>query len=257
VAIADADNMKAGTTDNEYVHMIIEEGVSSKNPVVLEGFPGIGLVGNIVATQIVAELKMKQIGTIESRLFPPITVLYDGLAHAPVRVYEDPQNDFIVVLSDILIHPMIAYDIGKEITNWAQSLNARLNIPIAGIATMREQRTVFAAATGAEQLNLVKDKTETLVTGSISGIAGSLMNESYISKLPALCLLGETQGPTPDPRAAARVIDVINDLMKLNISTQKLVEEADQIETELQKLAEQVQGAEQVETKGPTQVMYG
>ena len=249
--------MKDGATDNEYIKLIIEEGVSSKNPVILEGFPGIGLVGNIVATQIASELKMKQIGTIESRLFPPITVLYEGIVQAPVRIYEDTQNEFIVVLSDILIHPMTAYDIGKAITSWAQSLNARLNIPIAGIATMREQRTVFAAATGAEQLNLVKDKTETLVTGSISGIAGSLMNESYISKLPALCLLGETQGPTPDPRAAARVIDVINDLLKLNISTQKLVEEADQIETELHKLAEQVQGAEQVETKGPTQVMYG
>ncbi|MEI7826842.1 MAG: proteasome assembly chaperone family protein [Euryarchaeota archaeon] len=249
--------MKAGTTDNEYVNMIVEEGVSSKNPVILEGFPGIGLVGNIVATQIASELKMKQIGIIESRLFPPITVLFDGLAYAPVRVYEDPQNDFIVVLSDILIHPMIAYDIGKAVINWAHSVNARLNIPIAGIATLREQRTVYAAATGAEQLNLVKDKAETLVTGSISGIAGSIMNESYVSKLPALCLLGETQGPTPDPRAAARVIDVINDLMQLNISTQKLVDEADQIETELNKLAEQVQGAEQVETKGPTQVMYG
>jgi uncharacterized protein len=248
--------MKAGT-DNEYVNMIIEEEVSSKSPVILAGFPGIGLVGNIVATQIASELKMKQIGTIESRLFPPITVLFEGLTHAPVRIYEDPQNNFIVVLSDILIHPMIAYDIGKAVIGWAQSLNAKLNIPIAGIATMREERTVYAAATGAEQLSLVKDKTETLVTGSISGIAGSIMNESHINKLPALCLLGETQGPTPDPRAAARVIDVVSNVLNVNISTQKLLEEADQIETELHKLAEQVQGAEQAETKGPTQVMYG
>jgi len=248
--------MKAGT-DNEYVNMIIEREVSSKSPVILAGFPGIGLVGNIVATQIASELKMTQIGTIESRLFPPITVLFDGLTHAPVRIYEDPQNNFIVVLSDILIHPMIAYDIGKAVIGWAQSLNAKLNIPIAGIATMREERTVYAAATGAEQLSLVKDKTETLVTGSISGIAGSIMNESHINKLPALCLLGETQGPTPDPRAAARVIDVVSNILNVNISTQKLVEEAEQIETELHKLAEQVQGAEQAETKGPTQVMYG
>jgi uncharacterized protein len=248
--------MKAGS-DNEYVDMIIEQEVSSKSPVILAGFPGIGLVGNIVATQIAAELKMTQIGTIESRLFPPITVLFDGLTHAPVRIYEDPQNNFIVVLSDILIHPMIAYDIGKAVIGWAQSLNAKLNIPIAGIATMREERTVYAAATGAEQLSLVKDKTETLVTGSISGIAGSIMNESHVNKLPALCLLGETQGPTPDPRAAARVIDVVSNVLNLNISTKKLVEEADQIETELHKLAEQVQGAEQAETKGPTQVMYG
>jgi uncharacterized protein len=248
--------MKAGT-DTEYVDMIIEQEVSSKSPVILAGFPGIGLIGNIVATQIAAELKMTQIGTIESRLFPPITVLFDGLTHAPVRIYEDPQNNFIVVLSDILIHPMIAYDIGKAVIGWAQSLNAKLNIPIAGIATMREERTVYAAATGAEQLSLVKDKTETLVTGSISGIAGSIMNESHVNKLPALCLLGETQGPTPDPRAAARVIDVVSNVLNLNISTKKLVEEADQIETELHKLAEQVQGAEQAETKGPTQVMYG
>ncbi|MGD0172570.1 MAG: proteasome assembly chaperone family protein [Halobacteriota archaeon] len=248
--------MKAGI-DNEYVNMIIEQEVSSKSPVILAGFPGIGLVGNIVATQIASELKMTQIGTIESRLFPPITVLFDGLTHAPVRIYEDPQNNFIVVLSDILIHPMIAYDIGKAVIGWAQSLDAKLNIPIAGIATMREERTVYAAATGAEQLSLVKDKTETLVTGSISGIAGSIMNESHINKLPALCLLGETQGPTPDPRAAARVIDVVSNVLNVNISTQKLVEEADQIETELHKLAEQVQGAEQAETKGPTQVMYG
>jgi uncharacterized protein len=248
--------MKAGT-DNEYVNMIIEQEVSSKSPVILAGFPGIGLVGNIVATQIASELKMTQIGTIESRLFPPITVLFDGLTHAPVRIYEDPQNNFIVVLSDILIHPMIAYDIGKAVIGWAQSLNAKLNIPIAGIATMREERTVYAAATSAEQLSLVKDKTETLVTGSISGIAGSIMNESHINKLPALCLLGETQGPTPDPRAAARVIDVVSNVLNVTISTQKLVEEADQIETELHKLAEQVQGAEQAETKGPTQVMYG
>jgi uncharacterized protein len=248
--------MKAGT-DNEYVNMIIEQEVSSKSPVILAGFPGIGLVGNIVATQIASELKMTQIGTIESRLFPPITVLFDGLTHAPVRIYEDPQNNFIVVLSDILIHPMIAYDVGKAVIGWAQSLNAKLNIPIAGIATMREERTVYAAATGAEQLSLVKDKTETLMTGSISGIAGSIMNESHINKLPALCLLGETQGPTPDPRAAARVIDVVSNVLNVTISTQKLVEEAEQIETELHKLAEQVQGAEQAETKGPTQVMYG
>ncbi|MGD0327856.1 MAG: proteasome assembly chaperone family protein [Halobacteriota archaeon] len=248
--------MKAGT-DNEYVNMIIEQEVSSKSPIILAGFPGIGLVGNIVATQIASELKMTPIGTIESRLFPPITVLFEGLTHAPVRIYEDPQNNFIVVLSDILIHPMIAYDIGKAVIGWARSLNAKLNIPIAGIATMREERTVYAAATGAEQLSLVKDKTETLVTGSISGIAGSIMNESHINKLPALCLLGETQGPTPDPRAAARVIDVVSNVLNVSISTQKLVEEAEQIETELHKLAEQVQGAEQAETKGPTQVMYG
>ncbi len=249
--------MKAGMTDNEFVNLVIEEEVRSQNPVIVEGFPGIGLVGNIVATQLTSELKMKQIGAIESRLFPPVTVLINGLAYAPVRIYEDVKHNFLVVLSDVLIHPMIAYDIGKAVINWAESINAKLNVPIAGIATTREQRAVYAAATSTEQLDLVKDKAETLNAGSISGIAGSIMNECYVSKLPALCLLGETQGPTPDPRAAARVVEVLNTILHVDVSTKKLFEEADQIEAELHKLAEQVQGTEQAETKGPSQIMYG
>ena len=249
--------MKGGAIDNEYVNMIVEE-VSSENPTVLEGFPGIGLVGNIVATHLVSELKMKQIGTIESRLFPPISVLFDGIAYAPVRIYENSKTNFIVIISDILIHPMVAFDVGKAIVKWTTDIGAKMNIPIAGISTMREQRVVFGSATSQAFLDLVKDKVETLTAGSISGIAGSIMNECGIVKMPAICLLGETQGPTPDPRASARVIEVLNGLLSLNVNTQKLVEEAERIETELHKLAEQVQGVEQAEPTGPRRdLMYG
>jgi uncharacterized protein len=249
--------MKGEAIENEYVNMIVEE-VSSENPTVLEGFPGIGLVGNIVATHLVSELKMKQIGTIESRLFPPISVLFDGIAYAPVRIYENSQTNFIVIISDILIHPMVAFDVGKAIVKWTTDIGAKMNIPIAGISTMREQRVVFGSATSQTLLDMVKDKVETLTAGSISGIAGSIMNECGIVKMPAICLLGETQGPTPDPRASARVIDVLNGLLNLNVNTQKLVEEAEHIETELHKLAEQVQGVEQAEPTGPRRdLMYG
>ena len=249
--------MKGGAIENEYVNMIVEE-VSSENPAVLEGFPGIGLVGNIVATHLVSELKMKQIGTIESRLFPPISVLFDGIAYAPVRIYENSKTNFIVIISDILIHPMVAFDVGKAIVKWTTDIGAKMNIPIAGISTMREQRVVFGSATSQAFLDLVKDKVETLTAGSISGIAGSIMNECGIVKMPAICLLGETQGPTPDPRASARVIEVLNGLLSLNVNTQKLVEEAERIETELHKLAEQVQGVEQAEPTGPRRdLMYG
>jgi uncharacterized protein len=249
--------MKGEAVENEYITMIVEE-VSSEKPTVLEGFPGIGLVGNIVASHLVSELKMKQIGTIESRLFPPISVLFNGIAYAPVRIYEKPQANFIVIVSDILIHPMVAFDVGKAIVKWTINIGAKMNIPIAGISTVREQRVVFGSATSQEHLDLIKDKVETLTAGSISGIAGSIMNECNIAKMPAICLLGETQGPTPDPRASARVIEVLNSILNLNVNTQKLVEEAEHIETELHKLAEQVQGVEQAEPRGPRRdLMYG
>ena len=41
---------------------IITKPVQSQNPVLIEGFPGIGLVGNIASQHIIEELKMEYIG---------------------------------------------------------------------------------------------------------------------------------------------------------------------------------------------------
>jgi len=62
--------------------------------------------------------------------------------------------------------------------------------------------------------------------------------------LPAISLLGETPGPNPDPRAAVQVITVLNKIFDLSIDTEKLLGQADQIEHELSKLAEQVKTTE-------------
>jgi hypothetical protein len=44
--------------DKEIVQVILEKELSVKNPLLIEGFPGIGLVGNIASQYIVNELKM-------------------------------------------------------------------------------------------------------------------------------------------------------------------------------------------------------
>jgi len=53
---------------------IITKPIKAKNPVLIEGFPGIGLVGNIASQQIIDELEMTYIGSIDSRYFPPIAI---------------------------------------------------------------------------------------------------------------------------------------------------------------------------------------
>jgi len=43
--------------DKDIVQVILEREPSIKNPILIEGFPGIGLVGNIASQYIVNELK--------------------------------------------------------------------------------------------------------------------------------------------------------------------------------------------------------
>ncbi len=83
------------------------------------------------------------------------------------------------------------------------------------------------------------------------------MTECFTRKLPAISLLGSTSDPNPNPIAAAAVLEVLNNLYDLSIDTERLVKQAEEIELEMQKLAETVrQTVEQDELPKPLP-MYG
>lgn len=236
---------------------IITKPVKSKDPILIEGFPGIGLVGNIASQQIIEELNMEYIGSIESRYFPPIAVLYEGLVNMPVRIYENEEYNTIMVVSDIPINPSVSYDVSKALVGWAKSVGVKEVVSIAGIATMSDEYKVFGAATTEEMLEKIKDKVEIFQMGTISGISGSVMAECFMQSVPAISLLGATKTQNPDPRAAAVVVDVLNSLYNFSIDTDDLIEQAEKIEIEMQKLAEDVRSSEQATTPRKEYPMYG
>lgn len=231
--------------------------ISLENPIIVEGFPGIGLVGNIASQHLIDELDMEYIGSMESKYFPPIAVLFNGIINMPVRIYESKEYNIITVISDIPIHPTISYEVSKVLMDWAQSINVKEIVSIAGIATMSSEEKVFGAATNDDMLNRIKDHVEIFQVGTISGISGSVMTECFMRDVPAMSLLGETNSPNPDPRAAASVIKVLNIIYDLPIDTDNLMEQAEQIEIELQKLAEQVKTSEEGEQPRREFPMYG
>jgi len=231
--------------------------ISLENPIIVEGFPGIGLVGNIASQHLIDELDMEYIGSMESKYFPPIAVLFNGIINMPVRIYESKEYNIITVISDIPIHPTISYEVSKVLMDWAQSINVKEIVSIAGIATMSSEEKVFGAATNDDMLNRIKDHVEIFQVGTISGISGSVMTECFMRNVPAISMLGETNSPNPDPRAAASVIKVLNLIYDLPIDTDNLMEQAEQIEIELQKLAEQVKTSEEGEQPRREFPMYG
>lgn len=238
---------------------IITKPVQSKNPVLIEGFPGIGLVGGNIASQhIIEELNMEYIGSIDSRYFPPsIAVLYEGLINMPVRIYENVEHNLIIVISDIPISHSVSYDVSNALVDWAEAINVKEIASIAGIAIMDGGHKVFGAATTPEMLDKIRDKVEIFQMGTISGISGSVMAECLLRGIPAISLLGATRTQNPDPRAASSVIGVLNELYGLSISTDRLIEQAERIEIELQRLAEDVQATERKGEVKKEFPMYG
>ena len=236
---------------------IITKPVQSKNHILIEGFPGIGLVGNIASQHMIEEMHMEYIGSIESRYFPSIAVLYEGLINMPVRIYENVEHNLIIVISDIPINHTVSYDVSNALMDWAVSINVKEVVSIAGIAIMDSGDKVFGAATTPEMLERLKEKVEIFQMGTISGISGSVMSECLLRGIPALSLLGATRTQNPDPRAASSVIEVLNELYGFLVDTQRLIEQAERIEIELQRLAEDVQTTEQKGEVKKEFPMYG
>jgi uncharacterized protein len=229
--------------DKDIVQVVLERQPAVKNPVLIEGFPGIGLVGNIASQYIVHELDMTYIGAMNSKFFPPLAVLLGGVINMPVRIYEEASKGVVVLTADIPIHPLASYDVGKEIVSWAESINIKEVVCLAGITVMGDQHRVFGAVSQKDMLEKIKDRTEIFELGTITGITGSIMNECRIRNLPALCLLGETASAEPDPRAAIASIETLNKIYNLGVNTKKLEEQAEQIEQQMSQLAQQMKAA--------------
>lgn len=141
----------------------------------LRAFP-VGLVGTIASTHFITELELEQIGVIDSKDIPPIASLMDGIVMPPIRIYQSVDLGFVLIHSDVPILPHIAYDISEKILDWVVEIDAKRIYSLAGVATF-EDRRIFGAATSKGLLDEIRKYVEVFKSGTISGAAGSILNE--------------------------------------------------------------------------------
>lgn len=228
-----------------------------ENGAVLMGFPGSGLVGTIALQYMVDQLEFEQIGSMNSRYFPPLAMMNKGLINDPVRVYAKKTEAYTLsaIVADIPIAPPICYEIASAIMEWLAPFRPKEVLTIAGIVTNEPEKRVFGVATTPDALQRIQDHTLVLPIGSISGIASSILTECKSRNIHGVGLLGETVN-APDPRASAATIEVLNRMYNLALDIQPLIEQAVEIEQTMGKLAEEVQQSAETAPKKDLP-MYG
>ena len=224
---------------------IVSEDV--KDAIVLEGSPELGLIGNILGWLLVEELKMKQIGYIDSKEFPPLAVLYKGIAIHPFRVYST--DGIVLFLSDFIIPPNVSYDMSNAIVDWMERNNSKGLITFNSMVVMEKTGSVAGAANSEEALKKLGDlDLPILPFGNVNGLSGSLLTKTAIKNIPASCLFAEVLNQYPDPRAAASLVNVLNKMLNIDVNAQPLLKEADEIEERLKELAKRVQSENEPES---------
>ncbi|MEM0057254.1 MAG: proteasome assembly chaperone family protein [Candidatus Bathyarchaeia archaeon] len=225
--------------------------VELKNPILIEGLPGLGLVGKIAIKYLVKQLKAQKLAHLYSPHFPYFVLVSKNGSVRLLRgtfyywKNESGENDLILFTGDSQAQTIEGqYEISNVILEFARQKNVKLIVTIGGYRVeTKDKPKVIAAATSQSLLDRAL-KAEAIIspTGSpIVGTAGLILGLAPFKKIEALCLLGETMGYLPDPKAAKSVLEVLLRLLNLNVDLSGLDEEiakAESMVARLQKIEE-------------------
>lgn len=225
--------------------------VDLKNPVLIEGLPGLGLVGKIATRYLIKQLDAQKLAYLYSPHFPYFVLVSKKgsvrLLRGTFYFWKNQSggNDLIFFTGDSQAQTIEGqYEISDYILDFAEQHKAEMVITLGGYRTEVENHPkVVASAVDQELLNkALKAEAVLSSTGSpIVGTAGLILGLARFKKIDALCLLGETRGYLPDPKAAKSVLRVLKTVVNVDVDLDGLDEEivkADKMVTRLQKIEE-------------------
>jgi len=225
--------------------------IEPNNPVLIEGLPGLGLVGKIALRYMIKQLKAKKIAYLYSPHFPYFVLVNKKgnvrLLRGAFYYYKNPTgpNDLILFTGDSQSQTIEGqYEIADRLLDFSEKYKVKTIATIGGYRMEpKEKPKVFIAATSQEILDKALQAGATLSTSGspIVGTAGLILGLAKFKKISALCLLGETRGYLPDPLAAKSVLEVLKLTFNFDLDLKELDEEiarAEVMVTRLQQIEE-------------------
>ncbi|MGC2288320.1 MAG: PAC2 family protein [Thermoplasmata archaeon] len=227
-----------------------ESGAVMPDPgaILLSCFPSAGLAPTVAGHYILQALKLPRIGTLASEDFPPLAVVQGGRVNPPVRAYAN--KELILVLSEFPLLPGLMNPLAAALIGMSTQLKAGRILGLEGIvphpsdadAADTESKTpdemVWYAGSGSSPHLPEEYKAagvRTMGDGVIGGVSGALLVEGLTAHIPvSVLLVSATDAGYPDHRAAAKIIEVIDQVLPhVKIDTKPLRTQAEMIERAL------------------------
>ncbi len=226
--------------------------VKLNKPVMIEGLPGVGNVGKLVAEHLIQELDAEKIVEIYSWHFPPqVLVNSNGtvrLCKNELYAWKSKKHDLLIVSGDQQsVTNEGHYLIAEKLLDLAQQYDVSRIYTLGGygIGQLVERQTVLGAANEAKLVEEMKkygvEFREEEPGGSIVGASGLLLGLGKMRGIPAICLLGLTSGYLVDPKSAQAVLKILSQVLNLEVDMQALEERAEEMEKVVERLKEMEQ----------------
>ncbi len=230
-----------------------------KNPILVQGLPGLGFVGKITVDYLIEELKLRNFAELYSTyLTMPdgslgIQVNTDGTYLLPkfeFYAYTQSKPHLILLTGNVQPIPLGQHDVVDSVLDFVQKYGCKRIIAVGGFQTHIEQMLgqvygVFSSRKTSEEIcGLGVTATK---GGSITGACGVILGLGQRRKLDCVGLLGATRGEYPDMTAAKGVIQILSRLTGISVDLSRLDREIEKMKTKLETLSKlQSSGLERV-----------
>jgi len=226
--------------------------IELKSPVLIEGLPGLGMVGRIAARYLIKQLKAVKLAELYSPHFPYYVIVNKkgGVRLLRGEFYfwknEKGENDLILLTGDSQAQTIEGqYEVSDRILDFAEKNGVKTIYTIGGFRREAKGAPKVMAVSTNPKLLRKASKAGAIASSAgnpIVGTAGLLLGMARFRNIDALCLLGETRGYMPDPKAAKSVLEVLQKTLSIQVDLSGLdkeIEKSKEIMEKMQKIEEQ------------------
>ena len=225
-----------------------DDDIELDSPTLVEGMPGVGLVGKIATDYLIDDFDMRYYASVSCEGLPRISVYHpdDRASHPPVRLYADPDRDLLALQSEVPVSAESATSFATCVTGFLER-NDVTPIYLSGRPAEKDGTppNLYGVSTGGAGARL--DELGISVPdehGAIAGPTGALLAEADDVGLDSYGLVVGCSPQFPDPEAASVLLtEGIGPLGGFEIDVSTLVDRAEEIQDTRQQLAQQLQEA--------------
>ena len=212
-----------------------------KNPIIIEGFPGFGLVGTIATEFLIKHLGAKRIGKIWSEELLPIAAVHESKIVEPLGIFYAKKHNLIIIHALSAVRGL-EWKISNSIIELADLLKAKEIISLEAIGTEDQNgmRTFYFTTRDQKKKVFEGFGMSPLKEGMIMGVTGALLLKR--SELVSAFLV-ESHISLGDSKAAAKVVELLDKYLGLKVDTKPLLKAAKKFESTLKEIMDKGQKA--------------
>ncbi|MCK5112206.1 MAG: proteasome assembly chaperone family protein [Thermoplasmatales archaeon] len=215
-----------------------------KDPIFIEGLPGIGNVGKLAVEHLIETTKAKKFAELYSKDFPPqVFINADGTVKLVNNEFyyrkakKKNQSDLILLTGDYQgLSSQGQYELVESILDVIEELGVKQMYTLGGYGLgheIKEPKVLFATThkhlvKTIKKYGAVFKKNEP--GGGIIGASGLLLGLGKLRGFEGTCFMGETPGYLVDPKSAKAVLKIVTKITNVDIDLSRLEEKAKEIE---------------------------